>query len=216
MARAERRYGERTGDERRAERRGQIMRAALSVYGATGFRTASVKAICSKAGLTERYFYESFANGEDLLKQCFLQVNRALIVRMQEAAVEDGRAPLERLRAALLVYFQHIKNNPEGARVFLTEMASVSAETEALVSQTLDEFGVLLLQVLDVDGPASPLLLRGVVGGGLHIARAWIGTGYAESVESVADAALQLYALMAPEPDRGLPHSAMAGRASRA
>ena len=186
------------------------MQAALSVYGATGFRTASVKAICTKAGLTERYFYESFQNGEDLLKQCFLQVNRALIVRMREAAVEDGRAPLERLRAALLVYFQHIKNNPEGARVFLIEMASVSAETEALVSQSLDEFGVLLLQVLAVDGPASPLLLRGVVGGGLHIARAWIGRGYAESVETVADAALRLYALMAPQPDCGLPRGTTA------
>ena len=204
MAQTDRRYGERTADERRAERRVQIMQAALSVYGATGFRTASVKAVCSKAGLTERYFYESFANGEDLLKQCFLQVNRTLVARMREAAVEDGRAPLERLRAALLVYFQQIKDNPEGARVFLIEMASVSAATEALVSQSLDEFGVLLLQVLGVDGPASPLLLRGVIGGGLHIARAWIGTGYAESVQGVADAALQLYALMAPQTDRNL------------
>ena len=154
----------------------QIMQAALSVYGATGFRTASVKAVCNRAGLTERYFYESFANGEDLLKQCFLQVNRALIAQMRAAALDDGRAPLERVRAALLVYFQQIKDNPEGARVFLIEMASVSAETEALVSQSLDEFGVLLLEVLAAGRPASPLLLRGVIGGGLHIARAWIAT----------------------------------------
>ncbi len=173
------------------------MQAALSVYGATGFRTASVKAVCVKAGLTERYFYESFTNGEDLLKHCFLEVNRALIVRMREAALPDGRAPLERIRSALLVYFQQIKDNPSGARVFLIEMASVSAATDALVSQSLDDFGALLMEVLAVDSSTSPLLLRGVIGGGLHIARAWIDTGYAESVASVADAAVQLYALMA-------------------
>ena len=197
MEQAERRWGERTAGERREERRTQIMRAALAVYGATGFRTASVKAVCIKAGLTERYFYESFANGEDLLKECFLEVNRGLIARMREAAVEDGRAPLERIRAALLVYFQQIKDNPAGARVFLIEMGSVSAATEALVSQSLDDFGALLMEAFANDRP-SPLLLRGVIGGGLHIARLWVGTGYAESVESVADAALRIYALMAP------------------
>ena len=193
-----RRWGAKTADERRAERRTQIMQAALGVYGDTGFRTASVKAVCNKAGLTERYFYESFANGEDLLRQCFLEVNRALIARMRAAAVPDGRAPLERIRAALLVYFQQIKDNPAGARVFLIEMASVSAATDELVSQSLDAFGLLLLEAFTVDRPHSPLLLRGVVGGGLHVARAWISSGYAESVDSVADTALRLYELVAP------------------
>ena len=202
MTQAERRWGDKTADQRRADRRSQIMQAALSVYGATGFRTASVKAVCIKAGLTERYFYESFSSGEDLLKQCFQQVNRALILRMREAAVHDGRTPLERTRAALLVYFQQIRQNPAGARVFLIEMASVSAATEALVSQSLDEFGMLLLEALAVDTPTSPLLLRGVIGGGLHIARAWVDTGYAESVDNVADVALRLYALLATDASR--------------
>ncbi len=198
MQQTARRYGDRTADERRAERRVQLMQAALSVYGATGFKTASVKAVCMRAGLTERYFYESFINGEDLLKHCFLGVNRVLIARMREAAVQDGRAPLERIRAALLVYFQQIKKHPTSARVFLIEMASVSEGTEALISQSLDEFGALLMEVFDDSRPTSSLLLRGVIGGGLHIARAWVGTGYAESVDSVADAALQLYSLMEP------------------
>ena len=76
---------------------------------------------------------------------------------------------------------------------------SVSEATEALVSASLDEFGALLMGILTEGGVASEtLLLRGVIGGGLHIARAWIATGYAESGDAVADAALRLYALMAP------------------
>jgi AcrR family transcriptional regulator len=54
-------------DARRAQRREALIRAAIEVYGARGFRNATVKAVCEAAGLTERYFYESFANGEALL-----------------------------------------------------------------------------------------------------------------------------------------------------
>ena len=43
----------------------------------------------------------------------------------------------------------------------------------------------------------SPLLLRGVIGGGLHVAQAWISSGYAEDIESVANTALRLYTLVA-------------------
>ncbi len=202
MAQPARRWGDKTAEQRRADRRALILRAAISVYGQTGFRTASVKTVCNAAGLTERYFYESFENGEDLLRQCFEEVNRALIARMRQAAVADGRPPLERIRAGLLVYFGQIRDNPAGARVFLVEMESVSPATEALVSQSLDEFGALLMEIFcDSQAPCVPharLLLRGVIGGGLHVARAWIATGYADSVEAVAEVALRLYALMAP------------------
>ena len=119
---------------------------------------------------------------------------------MTAAARTDGRPPLARLHAALLVYFGQIRENPAGARVFLLEMASVSPATEAFVSASLDAFGTLLVDIFR-DAPGfdenhSRLLLRGVIGGGLHIARAWIANGYQESVEDVADAALRLYGLM--------------------
>ncbi len=199
--RTERRWGAKTADERRASRRLAIMRAAIRLYGASGYRSATVKAICAGAGLTERYFYESFANGEDLLCECFREVTRDLIIDMRAAARHDGRAPLARVRAALLVYFNQLRQRPAAARLFLLEMASVSAATQALVSVSLDQFGALLLDTLrsgrNHDRQVSPLLLRGAIGGGLHVAQAWIATGYAEPVEVVADAALRLYAVVA-------------------
>ena len=139
-------WGARTGDERRAERRERIIRAAIKVYGQHGYHRASVKAICLEAGLTERYFYESFVNNEDLLRHCFLAVELDLIRR-----------------------------NPDTARVFLIEMASVSPAAEALVLESLDRFGSLLMEVLGADARfasrPSPLLLRGIVGGGLYLVR---------------------------------------------
>lgn len=62
-----RRYRGADADERRAQRRDQLIAAAVQVYGERGYQNATVKAVCEAAGLTERYFYESFANSEALL-----------------------------------------------------------------------------------------------------------------------------------------------------
>ena len=208
-------WGARTADERQAERRERIIRAAITVYGRHGYHRTSVKAVCVEAGLTERYFYESFSNNEDLLRQCFLVVDDDLFRKTRAAAqaVPNQAAPnqaapsqagapdgIARARAALLVYLELIRANPDKARVFLIEMASVSPAAEALVLERLDRFGALLMEVLGADPRFArrppPLLLRGVVGGGLYLVRAWAMSGFAEDIGTVAALNLQLYAAL--------------------
>ena len=46
----------------------------------------------------------------------------------------------------------------------------------------------------------------------MHIARVWIDTGYAESVESVADLALRLYALVETQVTVRLPRCRTEGQ----
>ena len=197
-------WGARTADERQAERRERILRAAIELYGHHGYRQTSVKAVCAQAGLTERYFYESFVNGEDLLRQCFLAVENDLLTRMRTAAGDDASSVSARARAALLVYLDQIRQDPNTARVFLIEMANVSPAAETLVSESLDRFGSLLMEILGADpglaGDPPPLLLRGVVGGGLHIGQAWAATGFADSVATVADLNLRLYTVLTGPP----------------
>src|SRR5690606_9237384 len=53
-------------DERRRQRRQQLLDAGLKCFGTVGFRAAGVRDICAEAQLTERYFYESFKNREAL------------------------------------------------------------------------------------------------------------------------------------------------------
>lgn len=197
--RAARRWGTKTADERCSQRRHDLMEAAIKVYGERGFHNCSVKSVCNEAGLTERYFYESFANGEDMLQQCFKLVTSGLIAKMRETAETTGGGRRKRVRAALLTYLGALKANPPAARLFLLSMASVSPATDALISSNLDEFGCLLLEVLgrkESRDEVSLLLMRGVVGGGLHIARAWVANGFAESISDVADTALKFYLLI--------------------
>jgi AcrR family transcriptional regulator len=65
-------------EQRRAERRAKLIDAAIAVYGERGYRQATVKAVCEAAGLTERYFYESFENSEALLVASFNAVTYAV------------------------------------------------------------------------------------------------------------------------------------------
>ena len=194
-------FGGKTAGERRAERRAQLILAAVKVYGERGYRNATVKAVCDAAGLTERYFYESFANSEDLLCACFKHGSEALVAKVRRAALACHGTWPERARASLLVYLRYLRDDPALARVFLIEMASVSPRADQLVGESLDQFGALLVDLLAEDPGLSHdfsrLLLRGVIGGGLHVAQAWIEDGYAEDIEFVADAALRLYTLVA-------------------
>ena len=200
-AAATRRLGGKTGEERRAERWRRLVDAAVAVYGERGYRTATVKAVCDRAGLTERYFYESFANSEDLLCACFEEAAEKLLVKVRRAGLQSGGAPVERVRSGVLEYLAHLQAGPAAARVFLIEMSSVSARADALVSAALDRFAALLVDFL-TSGPGPHrepprLLLRGAIGGGLHVAQAWTAGGYAEPIGTVADAILEIYGLVA-------------------
>jgi AcrR family transcriptional regulator len=57
-----RNYAGLSADERRLARRERLIEGAIRAYGELGYRNTTVKAVCEAAGLTERYFYESFAN----------------------------------------------------------------------------------------------------------------------------------------------------------
>ena len=135
-----RKIGGKTVEERRSERWRRLIEAAVKVYGERGYRNSTVKAVCDAAGLTERYFYESFSNSEDLLCACFQEAADRLLMRVRRAGLQGGGAPMERVRAGVLEYLRHLQAEPAAARVFLIEMSSVSARADALVSASLDRF----------------------------------------------------------------------------
>ncbi|MDB5433448.1 MAG: transcriptional regulator, TetR family [Caulobacter sp.] len=184
---AARRYKGASLDQRRLERRGQLIEAAIGVYGERGYRNATVKSVCQAAGLTERYFYESFANSEALLGAAFAQVMIHLLARMTEAAEAAGTDPLARARATLMAYYTVLRESPQGARVFLVEIFGVSPEVDALLRKALkDMAGVLLHR----EAPAGDLVAAGAIGAVIQIALDWIASGYQAPVDEAVEIAL--------------------------
>ena len=69
-------YGGQSSGERQAERKERLIRAAIATYGEQGYRHTTVSDVCRMAGLTPRYFYESFVNSEALLIAAYKAVTR--------------------------------------------------------------------------------------------------------------------------------------------
>jgi AcrR family transcriptional regulator len=186
-------------DERRAQRRTQLITAGIAVYGERGFRQATVKAVCEAAGLTERYFYESFANSEDLLIACFNAVTYAVLEEILAAARMAGPDAEDRSRAMLHAYFAALQRDPRSARVFLVEIRGVSRAVDKAFDAALRAIGEAVGRIVDSpEMAADPLLQAGIVGGVIHIALRWIEDGYTPEIERVTDSGLKMGMMLRP------------------
>ena len=195
-----RQYGGISPEERKADRRKRLIRAAVQVYGQSGYRNATVKAVCAAAGLTERYFYESFANSEELLLTAYEAVTYSLYKKILRAAQEADSQPEIRARIMLHTYFTALKEEPLNSRFFLVEMRGLNKDMPGVYEKALKEFREKASQLID---PAvqqtDPLLQMGVLGGIIQIAIHWVDQRYQPSVEEVTDTAMKLTMVLLKE-----------------
>jgi AcrR family transcriptional regulator len=188
-------YCGRSGGERHAERRAALVEAAILIYGQVGYRNASVKAVCEAAGLTERYFYESFPSSDALLAAAY----QAVAQRTREGLIAAARSmePSEAKRAMLHAYFEALRAHPQAARVFLVEIGGVSPAVDAVVRDAVSAWIAQLAPTIAArPGGAPPeLLAAGIFGGVTQIALEWIASGYKRPIAAVVDAALAMHAV---------------------
>ena len=198
---SKRSYTGHTVAARRDERRQRLIEAATRLYARLGYRNAGVRAVCQDAGLTERYFYESFANGEALLLAAFDAAVVDLIGQIR-AVADPGLPASERSRLMLRAYYGAMRDQPDAARLFLVEISGVSPTVDRAFARSLTDLSELILDTHDPDrvGPvaADPLLRRGVAGGLLHIALAWLESGFDRPLDAVVEAAAPLCLLARP------------------
>ncbi|MEC3977437.1 TetR/AcrR family transcriptional regulator [Amycolatopsis sp. H20-H5] len=113
-----RRYGGKTAEQRSAERRGSLIDAALQLWRDQSWTAVTMRGVCARAGLTDRYFYENFTDRDALLGTVWDQVRDetfAMLLTTIHALSE--RPPLEQLRAALTAVVHHIADEPEQAQI---------------------------------------------------------------------------------------------------
>ncbi len=190
-------YAGRSAADRLADRRARLLDAAISLYGLNGYRNTSIRAVCQSAGLTERFFYEAFPNSEALLTAAFeTSVDNLLrlMTPLATAAVDSDQEA--RVRDLLTAYYGRVAASPVAARLFLVETVGVSAELDRLFEGSLVRLTEPLVEICDParSGRFSrlPLLRRGVAGGLLHIATAWIESGFESRLADVVEAALPI------------------------
>ncbi|GGD01852.1 TetR/AcrR family transcriptional regulator [Halopseudomonas salina] len=188
-----RRYRGSAVEQRKAQRRQQLIDAAIRVYGENGYRHSGVKQVCDAAGLTQRYFYESFAHSDELLIASYEQAARWMREDNMAAAEAAGADPVVRSRAMLLAYFQRLKENPTIARLLLIEIRGISPAVDEAIEKALEATSDDIARLLARPGQRfNGLLQAGILGGVIHIALHWMANGYRTPVDVVTDTALKL------------------------
>src|ERR1700722_14342477 len=129
-----------TLEARRTDRRERFMMAGLDLLGTHGAAAVTVRSICRHAKLTDRYFYENFADRAELLLAVYDAVAaEAAAALVHAVAVGDG--DIERTaRAAVDAFLSFLTDDPRKGRVLLLE---------PLTDPTLGVRGVALAPVFE-------------------------------------------------------------------
>lgn len=137
-------YGGVSATERIAARREKLLDAALELYGTRGFTATGVKDICRQAHLTDRYFYESFADAQELFVATYDRVTTDLLEQVALSVAAARPEPEPQVRAAIETFIRALTDDPRKARVLFAETASAGAEAERHVRTSLRRFADLV------------------------------------------------------------------------
>ncbi|MBM9459674.1 TetR/AcrR family transcriptional regulator [Nocardioides sp. zg-536] len=112
--------------DRAAERRSRLLEATLSVWADPGTRT-TMTAVCAAAGLTERYFYESFKNLDEAQSALLEAVAVEIETTTLAAAEAAGADPAARIHAAITALVELLTADPRKGRVAIIEAGTMPA-----------------------------------------------------------------------------------------
>ena len=130
--------------ERVASRRARFLDAGLELFGTRGVQATHVKDICAEAGLTDRYFYESFGDSAALLTAVFDRVGAELFASIASATATAPTEPEAQVRAAVSTFVGELAADPRKARILFTEATAAGGPVGEHMRKTLRGFAGLV------------------------------------------------------------------------
>ncbi|HWC21251.1 MAG TPA: TetR/AcrR family transcriptional regulator [Flexivirga sp.] len=178
-------YGGETPEQRAMRRREQLLDAGLELFGTIGYRATTVRMLARESRVTDRYFYESFSNTEDLLvavyRRCIEQIRDTVLAALSS----DPDLEVDRLAPLALDAFFNAVEDPRVARVCWVEILGISRRVDQVYGQGLREFADLVLQVFrdrfprwKVGDEEGRLVALTLIGGVNQATVEWLLTDY--------------------------------------
>ena len=184
--------------ERTAVRRAALLDAALDLFGGDPPGPATMTAICERAGLTERYFYESFRSRDELVVTLLDEVAGEVLASTTAVLDEEG-PPDDLVRRGLEALLDVLGDDPRKGRFALVASLEVPV-LRARRAQLLADFEQLLAERTRAlygerawvapDDRIEALLF---VGGLAELIAAWLGGTVPATREQVVAAAARHY-----------------------
>ena len=111
--------------DRLADRRARLLQAGLDILGSdSDLSELTVRGICRQAGVTARYFYESFTDKDDLVASVYDWVIADIAASTQAAVVATPRK--QQNRAAMANIVRTIADDPRVGRLLFNSLLANS------------------------------------------------------------------------------------------
>lgn len=119
MSVSKRGYGGVPSEERRATRRAGLMDAALDLLTEGGVRAVTKKAVCARARLNDRYFYEQFSDPGALLEAVAMDITTGGLRAVSAATAGQFAEVRSRVHAAAEAAVAFVIDDPRRANLLL-------------------------------------------------------------------------------------------------
>jgi AcrR family transcriptional regulator len=209
---AERTWGGTTLEDRRATRRAQLLDAGFELLGTSGAASVTVRGVCRAAGLTERYFYESFADRDALLIAVHARVAEEARTAIAAAVAQAPAEPQAAAHAAVGAFVDLLQEDPRRGRVLLEEVFADELLTRAGVD-LMPSFAALLAEQIAASYGAAPggpdaldaqLTSVALVGALAHLFSGWLDGTIAVERERLVAHVVALILAAAPVSSRSV------------
>jgi len=180
------------------QRRSAILASALELFGTSGCTATSIKQICRGAGVTERYFYESFPSREICLAALYDNLSEAMRAATLAALARADPDVNALTNAGLSTFIGYLTEDPRRARVVLIEVVGVSPEMERRRHRVLHDFVDTVIATwatggMGAVGRGERLTATALVGGVNHLMVDWLMNGCRDDPAHLAAVCVDLF-----------------------
>ncbi|MFF2083564.1 TetR/AcrR family transcriptional regulator [Nocardia sp. NPDC058176] len=176
---APRAYGGVTADERRSRRRAALLDAALDLLAEDGAPAVTKRAVCARARLNDRYFYDQFADRDALLVALAEELTAqgiAAVVTATHAAAPDVRSQVHAAADAALGF---LLADPRRHALLIDAHSTAALQTARLATQhaiadAMTAVGRELRPDPDDDPTYAAMNAYALVSGALELVAAWM------------------------------------------
>jgi AcrR family transcriptional regulator len=178
-----------------AERRRQVLDAALERFGAAGYHATSMNDVAEAAGVTKPVLYQHFTSKHELYRAVLAEVGEQLRSAVA-AGVATAGSPREQVTAGFAAWFRWVATERVGFSVLFAGESRRDEEFVREVARVEREMAQTVSSLIEVEGLSTEqrlLLGFGIVGLAETTSRRWL----ARDVDLSADELAQQVATLA-------------------
>lgn len=190
-------YGGLSADERSAKRRRALLEAALDLFTEGGSRAVSRRAVCARARLHERYFYEHFTDAEALLEATIRDQTAGVLDVLVEASAEVDADLPARTSHLVRSSLEFLTGDPRrGALLLDSHSTDVLQRMKRESAATLAQLLTTLLHDPSASSTSrqgdTELLSYALVSGAMELIAGWVRGDLDITAEHCADLVAEL------------------------